>query len=70
MKSQLKSITSKTKLLNIVNMTSGSTHEEASVVSLDDLDNISILLYEVDDLEEKFTDLLNEVSIIYSNHVP
>ena len=40
-------------------MTSGSTHEEASFVSLDDLDNISTLLYEVDDLEEKFTDLLN-----------
>ena len=51
-------------------MTSGSTHEEASFLSLDDLDNISTLLYEVDDLEEKFTDLLNEVSIIYSNHVP
>ena len=35
----------------IVNLTSGCTHEEASFVSLDDLDNISVSLDK--DLEEK-----------------
>ena len=47
----------------IVNMASGCTHEEASFVSLDDLDNISILLDEDNGLEEKITHLFNEVSI-------
>ena len=35
----------------IVNLTSGCTHAEASFVSLDDLDNISVSLDK--DLEEK-----------------
>ena len=43
-------------------MTLGCTHEEALFVYLDDLDNISILLDEDDDLEEEITDLFNEVS--------
>ena len=34
-------------------MASGGTHEEASFVSLDDLDNFSILLDEGNNLEEK-----------------
>ena len=37
----------------IVNMASGCTHKEASFVFLDDLDNISILLDEDNDLEEE-----------------
>ena len=36
--------------------------EEASFVSLDDLDNISIFLEEENDLEEEITNLFNEVS--------
>ena len=44
-------------------MASGSTYEEASFVSSDDLDNFSILLDEHNDLEEESTHLLNEVSI-------
>ena len=42
-------------------MTPGCTHEEASFVSLDDLDNISILLDEDNDLEEELTHLFNVV---------
>ena len=37
----------------IVNMASGCTHEGASFVSLDDLDNISILLDNDNDLEKE-----------------
>ena len=44
-------------------MASGCTHEEVSFVCLDDLDNISILLDEGNDLEEEITHLFNEVSI-------
>ena len=36
----------------IVNMASSCIHEDASSVSLDDLDNVSILLNEDHDLEE------------------
>ena len=36
----------------IINMASGCTHEEASLVSLDDLDNISILLEEDNDFKK------------------
>ena len=42
----------------IANMASGWTHEEVSFVSLDDLDNISIVLDEDNDLEEEITHLL------------
>ena len=38
-------------------MASGCTHEEASFVSLDDLDNITILSEEDNDLEEEITHL-------------
>ena len=44
-------------------MYTGCTHEEASFVSLDDLDNISIVLDEDNDLEEKITYFFNEISI-------
>ena len=43
-------------------MASGFTGDEASFVSLDDLDNISILLDEGNDLEEEISHLFNEVS--------
>ena len=43
-------------------MALGCTHEEASSASLDDLDNISILLDEDNNLEET-THLFNEGSI-------
>ena len=46
----------------IVNTASGCTHEEASFLSLDDLDNISILLDEDSDLEEEITYLFDEIS--------
>ena len=46
----------------IEHMASGGT-EEASFVSLDDLDNISILLDKDNDLEEEITHSFNEVSI-------
>ena len=36
----------------IVNMASSCMHEDASFVSLDDLENVSILLDEDHDLEE------------------
>ena len=45
-------------------MALGCTHKEASFVSLDDLDNISVLLHEDNDLEEQITYLFNEVNII------
>ena len=45
-----------------VNMASDCTHEEASFVSLDDLDSISILLDKDNYLEEEITHLFNEVS--------
>ena len=47
----------------IENMAPGCTPEEASFVSLDDFDNISILLDEDNDLVEEITHLFNEVSI-------
>ena len=46
-------------------MASGCTYEEASFVSLDNLDNISVLLDEDIDLEEEITHLFNEVTIFY-----
>ena len=46
-----------------VNRASGQKHQEASFVSLDDLGNISISLNKDNDLEEKITNLFNEVSI-------
>ena len=42
------------------------THEKASFVSLDDLGNISILLDEVNNLEEEITHLFNEVFLFSS----
>ena len=65
----------------ILRMTSGCTHKEVLFVSLDDLDNISILLDESNDLEEEVSHLFNKKSIlklqkrqpiglqIYSKHV-
>ena len=47
----------------MVNMVSDCTHEEASFVSLDDLDNISILLVEDNNLEKEINHWFNEVSI-------
>ena len=44
-------------------MASGCTHEDASFISLDDLDKISVLLGKVNDLEEEITHLFSEVSI-------
>ena len=41
-------------------MTSGCTHKEVLFVSLDDLDNISILLDESNDLEEEVSHLFNK----------
>ena len=38
-------------------MALGCTHEEASIVSLDNLNNVSILLDEDNDLEEEITHL-------------
>ena len=46
-------------------MASDCTYEEASFVSLDNLDNISVLLDEDIDLEEEITHLFNEVTIFY-----
>ena len=46
----------------IVNTASSCTHEEASFVSLNYLDNVSILLQEDNDLEEEISHLFNEVS--------
>ena len=44
-------------------MASGCTHEEASFVFQDDLDNIFNLLHKVNNLEKEVTHLSNEVSI-------
>ena len=43
----------------IVSKASGCTHQKASFVFLDDLDNISILLDEDNGLEEEITHLFN-----------
>ena len=43
----------------LVNMASDCTHNEGSFVSLDDLDNISILLDEDNELEEEIAHLFN-----------
>ena len=51
----------------IVNMVSDCTHEEASFISSDDLDNISISLDEDNDLEEEITHLFNEEVFLYSS---
>ena len=51
----------------IVNMASDCTHEEASFISSDDLDNISISLDEDNDLEEEITHLFNEEVFLYSS---
>ena len=48
-------------------MASGCTDEGASFVSLHDLDNISTLLDEDNDLEEEITQLFIEVSILIFN---
>ena len=40
------------------------THEKASFLSLDGLDNIPILLDEDNDLEEEIIHLFNEISIL------
>ena len=53
----------------IVIMASGCTHDKAWFVSLDDLDEISTLLDEDNDLEEEITYLFNEVSI-FTNLLP
>ena len=50
----------------IVNMASSCIHEDASSVSLDDLDNVSILLNEDHDLEEQITHLFNEAFLFSS----
>ena len=47
-------------------MASGCTHEESSFVSLDDLDIISTLLDEDNDLEQEVTYLFNEVFLFSS----
>ena len=48
-------------------MASDCTHEEASFISSDDLDNISISLDEDNDLEEEITHLFNEEVFLYSS---
>ena len=48
----------------ILRMTSGCTHKEVLFVSLDDLDNISILLDESNDLEEEVSHLFTKKSIL------
>ena len=47
-------------------MASGCTHEDASFISLDDLDKISVLLGKVSDLEEEITHLFTEVFLLSS----
>ena len=47
-------------------MASGCIHAEASFVSLDDLEIISILSNKDNDLEEEITHLYNEVYLILS----
>ena len=51
----------------IVNIASGCSNGGALFVSLDDLDNISILLAEDNDLEEEITYLFNEANIFIFN---
>ena len=63
MRSQTKSLTSQTKLHVYCIRGFGLHTEEAWFVPLDDLENISILLEEDNDLEEKIAHLFNEVSI-------
>ena len=48
-------------------MASGCTDDGASFVSLHDLDKISTLLNEDNDLEEEITELFIEVSILIFN---
>ena len=47
-------------------MALGCTHEETSFVSLDDLDNVSILLDKHNDLEEGITHLFDDVTHLFS----
>ena len=47
----------------IVNMASGCTHEETSLGSLNDLDNVSILLDKDNDLEGKNSHLFKTIKI-------
>ena len=49
-----------------VNMASSCTDEEAPLVYLDDLYNISTLLNKDNNLEEKITPLFIEVSTLFS----
>ena len=63
MRSQIKSIRPKLSRMYIVNMDLVWTHEETSFVSLDGLDNISILLDKDNDLEEEITYSYNKVSL-------
>ena len=51
--------------MHIVKMVSRCTHEEASVVFLDDLENISILFDEDNYLEEKITHIFHEVQVFF-----
>ena len=64
LRSQIKSVTSQTKLHICCKHRFGCVqHEEGLFVSLDDLDNISFLLDKDNDLEEENTHLFNEVTI-------
>ena len=45
-------------------MVLGCTDEGASFVYLDDLDNISVLLHDNNDLEEEITHFFNEVFLL------
>ena len=47
----------------IVNIASSCTHDKASFASSGDLDNISVLSDEDNDLEEEITRSFNEVSV-------
>ena len=51
--------------MHIVKMVSRCTHEEASFVFLDDLENISILFDEDNYLEEKITHIFHEVHVFF-----
>ena len=63
LRSQLKSITLQIKLHVYCKHGFGLHNEEVSCISLDDLNNIFVLLDKDNDLEEGITHLLNEVSI-------
>ena len=63
LRSQNKSITSLSKLHVYCIHGFGLHTENASFVSLDDLDNISIFLEEDNDLEEEIVHLFNERSL-------